>query len=82
MYLGAQEANGVVQPDSARHACVTPCLAELRPSDVNAGGGIHVELRKPGYYPLFTGLSDGVKKLDAGGTCELALRPIRLRPLE
>lgn len=65
--IGLQVVDNILQPGSGRIACETPCDVTLRDSDVNAGGGISIMLRKPGYYDLMGGISDGRKKIAAGG---------------
>lgn len=71
--LGHPIINGVTQLTKGRAGGVTPCKIELRASDVDSLGGITIQVEKSGYLPSVTGLSDGAKKISAGGGYQVSL---------
>ncbi len=81
VYVGAQyDANMVVNAETGRVACeATPCDVTLIASDVKPDEGITMMMRKMGYYDHIGVLSDGHKKIAAGGTYEFSAR---LNPMQ
>ena len=71
--LGHPIINGVSQLTNGRPGGVTPCKIELKSSDVNSMGGITIQVEKSGYLPSVTGLSDGAKKITAGGGYQVSV---------
>lgn len=80
--VGLQERNGVVTSGTGRMVGTTPCTVELKRSDVSSMGGIVVYLKKSRYLDHSAGISDGMKKIAAGGEYKLSSRPIKLTRLQ
>ena len=80
--VGLKERNGVVTPGTGRMVGTTPCKVELKSSDVSSRGGITVLLKKSRYRDHIAGISDGMKKIAAGGEYKLSSRPIKLNRLQ
>lgn len=70
VYIGAQIEGQTLDASTGVPAGQTPCDIPLIDGYVNAGGGISIMLRKPGYRDVIGGISDGRKKIAAGGTYE------------